>query len=84
MIKDIILIANSLDKKGLTKEADILDSLLIKMAQMAEEEELEDNSDSDQLVSAITTIIDKLSSQQPTDENSEKIKMLESLLEESL
>jgi hypothetical protein len=32
MIKEIIRLANSLDRKGLTKEADLLDQILFKMA----------------------------------------------------
>ena len=88
MIKNIISVANSLDRKGLTKEADILDNLLAKMAQMAEEAkedlELEEDSESGDLVSAITTIIDQLSSQPQTEDTSQKIEMLSSLLEDSL
>ena len=88
MIKNIISVANSLDRKGLTKEADILDNLLAKMAQMAEESkedlELEEDSESGDLVSAITTIIDQLSSQPQTEDTSQKIEMLSSLLEDSL
>lgn len=83
MIKEIISVANTLDKKGLTKEADILDQLLVKMSQMAEEN-LEEVSESDDLISAITTVIDKLSSQPENEENLQKIEMLSSLLEENL
>lgn len=32
MIKDLVILANSLDKKGLTKEADLLDSIILKIA----------------------------------------------------
>ena len=36
MIKELVSVANSLDKKGFTKEADLIDNILKKIAQTAE------------------------------------------------
>lgn len=83
MIKNIIKVANSLDQRGLTKEADILDQLLVKMAQMAEEES-EDSSESDEIISATTTLIDRLSQEAPSEERDKRLEILNSLLEDSL
>jgi len=46
MLKDLVKIANKLDSLGLTKEADIIDAELIRLAQMEEvaEPEMEDAS----------------------------------------
>jgi hypothetical protein len=85
MIKDLISVANKLDTKGLTKEADILDRLLVKMSQMAEEEisEEEPGSETD-VLSAITTVIDNLKSREATPETESQIDLLSQLLEENL
>jgi len=85
MIRDLISTANRLDSQGLTKEADILDKLLVKMAQAAEEseEESEINSD-DQFISAVTTVIDGLKSKPETPDSSKQVDLLSQLLEERI
>ena len=85
MIKDLISVANKLDTKGLTKEADILDRLLVKMSQMAEEEASEEEPGSEtDVLSAITTVIDNLKSREATPETESQIDLLSQLLEENL
>jgi len=85
MIRDLISTANCLDRQGLTKEADILDKLLVKMAQAAgeSEEESEINSD-DQFISAVTTVIDGLKSKPETPDSSKQVDLLSQLLEERI
>jgi len=85
MIRDLISTANQLDRQGLTKEADILDKLLVKMAQAAEEseEESEINSD-DQFISAVTTVIDGLKSKPETPDSSKQVELLSQLLEDRI
>jgi hypothetical protein len=88
MIKNIILVANSLDKKGLTKEADILDKILVKIAQAAEELE-EDNSESDDsesedIVSSTTAEIVRLSEEEPSEDRDRRLEELSRILEDNL
>lgn len=90
MIKNIILVANSLDKKGLTKEADILDKILVKIAQAAEELE-EDNSESDDsdsesedIVSSTTAEIVRLSEEEPSEDRDRRLEELYRILEDNL
>jgi hypothetical protein len=88
MIKNIILVANSLDKKGLTKEADILDKILVKIAQAAEELE-EDNSESDDsesedIVSSTTAEIVRLSEEEPSEDRDRRLEELYEILEDNL
>lgn len=85
MIKDLISVANKLDNKGLTKEADILDRLLVKVSQMAEEEISEEETGSEtDVLSAITTVIDNLKSREASPETESQIDLLSQLLEENL
>jgi len=88
MIKNIILVANSLDKKGLTKEADILDKILVKIAQAAEELEEDssesDDSESDDIVSSTTAEIVRLSEEEPSEDRDRRLEELYGILEDNL
>jgi hypothetical protein len=85
MIKDLISVANKLDKKGLTKEADILDRLLVKVSQLVEEDLSEESLPPEtDLISAITTVIDDLKKKDPTPETESQIDLLSQLLEQNL
>ena len=53
MIKQLIKLANHLDKKGLTKEADYLDTVISKYA---EEQKSEDAGESDEEASDGETV----------------------------
>ena len=46
MLKELIRIANTLDQKGLLKEADMIDNLLIKLASIADEGGLQEPENS--------------------------------------
>jgi hypothetical protein len=78
MIKKIISISNKLDQHGLTSEADVLDSLIFKAAQMTEEEDLGSSEDDDYLA-ALTTVIENLKGKPGTEK---QIEVLNSLLED--
>lgn len=58
MLKEIIRIANLLDKKGLIKEASALDSLLEKIAEYDDMDDYDDEL-SDDAKSAISSFIEK-------------------------
>ncbi len=79
MIKKIISISNKLDQHGLTSEADVLDSLIFKAAQMAEEESDLGSSDEDNYLEALTTVIANLSGKPGSEK---QIEVLNSLLED--
>jgi hypothetical protein len=84
MIRDIISIANKLDLKGLTKEADILDGLLAKTSQMAEVTEESSEEPSELIISGLTTAIEGLSSLEGSKEKEKDLELLYSLLEKYL
>lgn len=87
MIKDLISIANKLDSKGLTKEADILDQILVKTSQMAEEaaEEAETSTDSaEKIISGLTSAIEGLSEMESSKEIEEDLDFLSKILEKYL
>lgn len=85
MIKDLISIANKLDKSGLTKEADILDRLLAKTSQMAEEQEEEVlNNPVEKIISGVTSAIEGLNEIGATEDVDEDLSALNKILEKYL
>lgn len=87
MIKDLISIANKLDSKGLTKEADILDQILVKTSQMAEEaaEEAETSTDSaEKIISGLTSAIEGLGEMENSKEIEKDLDFLSKILEKYL
>ena len=81
MIKKIISIANTLDQNGLTKEADILDRLLIKTSEAI----IEDSEDpNDKIISGLTLTIEGLSELENSAQVKKDLDLLSTLLEKYL
>lgn len=80
MVKDLKKIADLLDKERFFKEADLLDNILIKVSEDTmdyDEEEYDDD-----YISALTMVIEKVSSSPESVEKREQLRVLNSLLEE--
>jgi hypothetical protein len=87
MVKDLKKIADLLDKERFFREADLLDNILIKVSEDTinyedDEEESDEEESDDDYISALTMVIEKVSSSPESVEKREQLRVLNSLLEE--
>lgn len=82
MVKDLKKIADLLDKERFFREADLLDNILIKVSEDTINYEDDEEESDDDYISALTMVIEKVSSSPESVEKREQLRVLNSLLEE--
>jgi hypothetical protein len=80
MVKDLKKIADLLDNGGFFKEADLLDNILVKVSQDASVSD--DEGSDDDYISALTLVIERVSRLPESFDKEERLKVLNTLLEE--